>query len=358
MTGPGETRDLIRTILVVLFIAVLTGASVWIMRPFLTSTLWAAMIVIATWPQLLWVQDRLGGRRGPAVALMTAMLLLTLIIPVSLAITTIADQAVDISRLFTARAAFSIPPPPLWLHDLPLVGARLSDFWRQVAAMPMAEILNTLSPYASRFVSWIVTQAGSVGMMAVHFVLTVIIAAIIYSRGESAAAGVCAFAGRLAGARGVDLAMQAARAVRGVALGIVVTAFIQALLGGSGLVLAGVPAAFLLTAGIFMLCLAQVGPWPVLVPACIWLFWSGDILWGSVMTAWTLIVSTIDNFIRPVLIKRGADIPLLLIFAGVIGGLMAFGIVGLFIGPVILAVSYTLLQEWLTVEEGDVPMTD
>jgi predicted PurR-regulated permease PerM len=145
-----------------------------------------------------------------------------------------------------------------------------------------------------------------------------------------------------------------------VALGVVVTALIQALLGGLGLLVADVPAVSILTAAIFMLCLAQVGPWPVLIPVCIWLFWSGENLWGGGMVAWTLIVSTIDNFIRPALIKRGADIPLLLIFAGVIGGLMAFGIVGLFIGPVILAVTYTLLEAWVleTPDGGDATETD
>ncbi len=168
------------------------------------------------------------------------------------------------------------------------------------------------------------------------------------------------FAGRLAGQQGVDIALHAARAVRGVALGIVVTALVQALLGGAGMALAGVPAVSILTAATFMLCLAQVGPWPVLIPVCIWLFWSGETVWGGGMVAWTLVVSTIDNFIRPLLIKRGADIPLLLIFAGVIGGLMAFGIVGLFIGPVILAVTYTLLEEWVRegVAEGDAGSPD
>lgn len=340
--------------LVVLCIGILIAASFWIMQPFLTSILWGAMIVIATWPQLLWLQGRLWGSRHLAVFLMTMVLLLLLIIPFALAIATIADRAGEISGLLGSRHLLGIPPPPEWLHNLPLAGERMADKWRQIAAMPPDEISARLAPYAARILGWIVTQAGSAGMMAVHFFLTVIIAAILYSRGESAAEGVCLLARRLAGRRGVDIAMHAARAVRGVALGIVVTALIQALLGGGGMLLAGVPAVSILTAGLFMLCLAQVGPLPLLLPVCIWLFWSGENLLGGGMVVWTLIVATIDNFIRPVLIKRGADIPLLLIFAGVIGGLMAFGIVGLFIGPVILAVTYTLLEAWVLEEpEGE-----
>jgi predicted PurR-regulated permease PerM len=347
MPRPAPPKDLTRTLLAVLCISVLAAASLWIMQPFLTSLLWATMIVIATWPQMLWLQGHLWGRRPLAVLCMTLALLLLLIIPFALAVATIADRAGDIAGLFRSHHVLTIPPPPEWLHTIPLAGGKLADKWRQVAAMPSEEISSRLAPYATKVFSWLVTQAGSVGMMVVHFFLTVIIAAILYSQGESAAEGVCLFARRLAGQRGVDISQHAARVVRGVALGVVVTALIQALLGGVGMLAADVPAVSILTAALFMLCLAQIGPWPVLIPVCIWLFWSGENLWGGGMVVWTLVVSTIDNFIRPALIKRGADIPLLLIFAGVIGGLMAFGIVGLFIGPVILAVTYTLLEAWV-----------
>lgn len=354
MTSVPQPKELTRTMLVVLCIGILVAASFWIMQPFLTSTVWAAMIVIATWPQLLWLQERLRGSRSLAVFLMTMVLLLLLIIPFALAIDTIAERAGDIAGLIRSPHVITIPPPPGWLHDLPLVGGKLADKWRQLAAMSPEEISSRLAPYATRVLGWVVSQAGSMGVMAMHFFFTVVIAAILYSRGESAAEGVCRFARRLAGQQGVDIALHAARAVRGVALGIVVTALIQALLGGAGMAATGVPVVSILTAAIFMLCLAQIGPWPVLIPVCIWLFWSGETLWGGAMVAWTLLVSTIDNFIRPLLIKRGADIPLLLIFAGVIGGLMAFGIVGLFIGPVILAVTYTLLEAWV-LEAPDSP---
>ena len=200
-----------------------------------------------------------------------------------------------------------------------------------------------LAPYAGKLVTWFVDQAGSVGMMLVQFLLTVIICAILYSGGEPAADAVRRFTRRLAGQQGDDVTVLAAKAIRGVALGVVGTALIQSLLGGIGLAVSGVPAAAVLTAIMFILCIAQLGPVLVLVPAVIWLYWSGQNLWGTVLLAFTVVAATLDNVLRPILIKKGADLPLLLIFAGVIGGLVAFGIIGLFIGPVVLAVTYTLL---------------
>jgi predicted PurR-regulated permease PerM len=132
-----------------------------------------------------------------------------------------------------------------------------------------------------------------------------------------------------------------------VALGVVVTALVQTVLAGVGLAMAGVPFAAVLTAVILLLCIAQLGPVLVLAPAVIWLFWTDATGWGTALLIWTVIVGMLDNVLRPMLIRKGADLPLLLIFAGVIGGLIAFGIIGLFVGPVVLAVSYTLLKEWM-----------
>jgi predicted PurR-regulated permease PerM len=143
----------------------------------------------------------------------------------------------------------------------------------------------------------------------------------------------------------------AGQSIRAVALGVVVTALVQTILAGVGLAVAGIPFAGLLTAVILLLCIAQVGPILVLVPSVIWLFWTGATGWGTALAIWTVVVGTLDNILRPLLIRRGADLPLLLIFAGVIGGLIAFGIIGLFVGPVMLAVTYTLLKEWIV--EGE-----
>jgi predicted PurR-regulated permease PerM len=217
--------------------------------------------------------------------------------------------------------------------------------------MAPEEIAAKLGPYVGAAVRWVAAEAGTVGMLLLQFLLTVVVAAVMYSSGETAARGVRRFAHRLAGQRGDDVAVLAAQAIRGVALGVVVTALVQSMLGGLGLLVAGVPLAGVLTAVMLMFCLAQVGPTLVLVPAVAWLYWSGDNVWGTVLLVWTLFVGTLDNFLRPFLIKQGADLPLLLIFAGVIGGLLSLGLLGIFVGPVVLAVAYTLLEAWM--DDGD-----
>ena len=162
-----------------------------------------------------------------------------------------------------------------------------------------------------------------------------------------AAAWVLAFARRLAGAEGERAVRLSGQAIRAIALGIVGTALIQSVVGGIGLAITGVPHPVLLTAIMFLLGVAQIGAIPVLIGAVIWLYWQNETLWGSVMVVWSVITGTLDNFVRPILIKKGADLPFLLVFAGVLGGLLAFGIIGLFVGPVVLAVGFTLLAAWV-----------
>jgi len=177
--------------------------------------------------------------------------------------------------------------------------------------------------------------------------LTIVIAAILYARGETAAGQVRRFAERLAGSTGEAVIRLAAQAIRGVALGVVVTALVQAGIGGLGLMISGVPFAAVLTAVMFLFSVAQVGAVPVLVPAVVWLYWRDDATWATVLLVVTIVVGTLDNILRPLLIKQGANLPLLLVFSGVIGGLIAFGLIGIFVGPVVLAVAYSLLDVWI-----------
>jgi predicted PurR-regulated permease PerM len=353
MTVRNPYQDVVRTTLAVLFIGILIAASFWILRPFLTALIWATMIVVTTWPFMLGVQKRLRGKRGLAVTVMTVALLLVFIIPFTLAIIIIVDKSDEFVVWVKSLTNYTIAPPPAWVEKLPLVGPKVAARWNNLAAASPEALSEHLAPYVKNFVSWLVAQAGSIMMMILQFLLTVIISAVLYATGDTAADGVRRFARRLGGQHGENAAILAAKAIRGVALGVVVTALIQSLIGGIGLMISGVPAPVLLTAVMFILCIAQVGPGLVLIPATIWLFWKDQTMWGSVMVVFTVVAGTVDNFIRPLLIKKGADLPLLLIFAGVIGGLIAFGVIGLFIGPVMLAVTYTLLEAWvLRVEPG------
>jgi predicted PurR-regulated permease PerM len=344
-------HDVTRTTLQVLSIGILISAVAWIISPFVTSIIWAGMIVVTTWPVLLALQARVKNKRWLAVAIMTAALLLVVVLPILLAIAAIINGADDAYTWVKSLSTFTVPPPPEWLGGIPLAGPRLAGLWKQFARSGPEELFTYLAPYSRQTLSWFVAQAGSVGMLVLQFFLTVIIAAILYAKGEATSTGILNFARRLAGQQGVAVMLLAEKAIRGVALGVVVTAIIQAAIGGIGLVVAGVPAVALLTAVMFMLCLAQIGPALVLVPALIWVYSKDGALSGSILLVFAVLTVTIDNFIRPVLIKKGADLPLVMIFAGVIGGLIAFGIIGLFIGPVVLAVAHTLLKAWIS---GDV----
>jgi predicted PurR-regulated permease PerM len=177
----------------------------------------------------------------------------------------------------------------------------------------------------------------------------------MYVRGEQAAEALLQVSRRLAGEQGDRVVRLAAQAIRSVALGVVATASVQALLTGLGLAVAGVPFATLLAALAFVLCIAQLGPLLVLAPAVAWLYWQGAAVTATVLLIWTLVVVTLDNVLRPLLMTKGAALPMLLMFAGVMGGLAAFGLIGIFVGPVVLAVSYTLLQAWIGIAG---PLTD
>jgi len=340
-------RELTRTFLGAIFLGALIIASLWILRPFLAAAIWATMIVVATWPAMLWLQARLWRRRWLAVAAMTVTLLLVFVVPLALAVGTIVSNADEIVVQLKSLSGFRMPTPPDWIASLPFVGAKAVLAWEQAAASGVEGLLARLMPYAGDVTKWFVAEASNVGFLFVQFLLTLVLAALMYARGEAAALEVARFGGRLAGERGENAVQLAGQAIRSVALGVVVTAVVQSGLGGFGLAIAGVPFAGLLTAVMLFLCIAQVGPSPVLVPAVIWLYWSGEAAWGTVLLVCAVIVVTMDNVLRPMLIKRGANLPLLLIFAGVIGGLLAFGLVGIFVGPVVLAVAYTLLRAWI-----------
>jgi predicted PurR-regulated permease PerM len=343
--------ELTRTVLAVLLIAILIGASFWVLRPFLLSVVWASMIVVATWPLMLRVQAAVR-RRAVAVFVMTGAMLLVFVVPLVLAIQALVDNMETITAWLRELPNATIPLPPEWVAKIPLFGTKLAATWTAIAAAGISELLARLDPFLHEAARWLPGAFGSVGLLGIEFLLTVLIAGIMFAQGESARNAMIRFGRRLAGDRGGEVVLLAGQAIRAVALGVVVTALVQTILAGIGLAVAGIPFAALLTAVILILCIAQIGPLIVLIPAVIWLFWHGATGWGVALLVWSAVVGMLDNVLRPMLIRKGADLPLLLIFAGVIGGLLAFGIIGLFVGPVVLAVTYTLLNEWMA-EAGE-----
>jgi predicted PurR-regulated permease PerM len=311
-------HDLTRTVLAVACIAGLFAASFWVLRPFLGALIWAAMLVVATWPLLRRLEVLFGGRRSLAVATMTIALLLLLLLPLWAALDTIADNSGRVTSWVKVLAESGLPPLPAFVASVPLIGGKIAGYWTDLSAGGAEGLVARLSPYSTAIGKWMVAEAGSVGFVFVQFLLVVILAAVMYASGEAAASKLRRFGRRLAGERGESSVILAGQAIRGVALGVGVTAIVQSTLGG------------------------------ILFPAVGWMYWSGDSTWATALLVWSVFVTTLDNFLRPFLIKQGADLPLLLIFAGVIGGMLSFGLIGIFIGPVVLAVTYTLLEAWIS----------
>lgn len=339
-------HDLARNVLAVLALFLLIASCFWILSPFLGAVVWATMIVVSTWRLMISVQLACWGKRWIAVTIMTFGLLLVLIVPLSAAIVAIVNHADEIVGWLRTLAQDGLPLPPDWVARIPLVGERIDAAWREFAVGDTG-LVARVTPYVGGIAKWLVGQFGNIGLIGVQFLLTVIISGIMYAGGEAAADGVRRFMRRLAAERGDIVVTLAAQAIRGVALGVVVTAIVQSLLGGVGLAIAGVPLAGILTAVMFMSCVAQIGPVIILAPAVVWLYWTGATGWGTALLVWTIFVGTIDNWLRPLLIRQGADLPLLLIFAGVIGGLLTLGLIGIFVGPVVLAVGYRLANAWV-----------
>ena len=296
-------RDLTRTVLAVLFIGGLLASSFWILRPFLAALIWAVMIVVASWPLMRAAQSALGGRRWLAVTVMTLALLLLLIVPFSAAIATIVANVDTIGGWVKALGEYQLPPAPAWLGNLPVIGQQGTQLWLELTSGGAETLMARIVPYASGLTQWFVAQVGSFGVVFVEFLLTVVFAAILYAHGEQAAVWVRRFGRRLGGESGDAAVLLSAQAIRGVALGVVVTALVQALLGGIGLAIAGVPFVAILTAVMFMFSVAQIGAVPVLIPAVIWLYWRDDVVWGSFLLVVTVVVGALDNVLRPILIK-------------------------------------------------------
>jgi predicted PurR-regulated permease PerM len=332
--------------------ALLIAGAIAVLRPFLGAILWATIISVATWPALLALERAAGGHRLLAASVLGAALLLLVLAPLALLLLTLVARYAELRELVLHLANGPWPGPPDWIAHLPF-GAELSARWQHAVEGSSPALPVLMRHLTERSGGWIAARLGSLGAILLDFALTLVLVIVFFLRGERLATLVRACAWRLAGARGLEGVQIAASAMRAIATGVVLTALLQSLLAGLGLWVAGVPAAAVLTSVAFMLCIAQVGPLPVLVPAGLWLFWRGDPVWGGVLLAWAGLLSTGDGFLRAWLIGRGTDMPLLLVFAGVVGGLLAFGLAGIFVGPVLLAVLARLVDTWITEEEDE-----
>jgi len=343
----GKTTEQILGIAALLLLTI--GCFV-VLRPFLSALLWAAVICFSTWPIYLWCERTLGGRRGAAAALMTLLVGLLLIAPLVVMVATLADNVSRILTTATRVLEQGPPSPPRWVADLPLVGDSLAAYWATLAhnAPAFLEELKTLIGPATDIA---VAGGAMLGAGLLELALSLLIAFFFYRHGRKMATYVRQASERFAGERARRLLRVVRGTVRGVVYGLIGTALAQAILAGIGFWIAGVPQALMLSFLIFFLSFLPVGPPLVWGGAAVWLLVQGDVWWGIFMGVWgLLLVSSVDNVLRPYFLGKTSDLPVILGFFGLLGGVLAFGFIGVFLGPTLLALGYSLFREWNAAE--------
>jgi predicted PurR-regulated permease PerM len=318
------------------------------LQPFATSIMFGAILAIALWP----LRDglvRRGLGRGVAATLLLLLVLAAIVVP-TLAIAPGLVEAINAGTAWAREALLTAPAePPGWLADLPVVGGKIIAGWAQLVEA-RHNLGGAVAPYLVRFQSLLLSVAAGLADSLLQMLLALVVAAMLWTSGEAIADSLHHAARRIGGPTGSDVLATAGGAVRSVAYGVVGTSIWQGVAAAIGFAIAGIPAASLLGFLTFVFSISQVlGPLVVAMwaGAAWWLFDQGQTGWAIFMAAWGLTaISSADNLIRPLLIKRGVDMPLSIVIIGVFGGFVAFGFLGLFIGPVLLAVGLVMLRAW------------
>jgi predicted PurR-regulated permease PerM len=315
-----------------------------VLRPFLTAVLWAMILAVTLWP----LQTRLAARMRPSLAALVTVLLVTvfLLAPFAIVFSEAADNSARVAAWMKEALQAGPPDPPAWVARLPLIGERAATYWGSFAH-DTAKLVSELRRFIEPVQRGVVAGGAAVLGGLLQLTLSILIAYFILRDGEGLGARVQIAADRLAGERGLRLARSCASTVRGVVIGILGTAVAQGVLAGIGFWIAGIAAAPLLGFATFLLSPVPIGPPLIWAPVGIVLLTQGHVGWGVFVLVWgALVVSSIDNVIKPLIISRGSALPFILVFLGVLGGVVAFGFIGVFLGPVLLALGYSLAVEW------------
>ncbi|MGE3310263.1 MAG: AI-2E family transporter [Limisphaerales bacterium] len=323
----------------------LLAACAAIILPFVTVLLWAVILTFSSWPLHGRLLRRVGGRRTLSAFLMSLMLGLAILTPFAIVGAKLASNVDGIHAAARGKLADGLPPPPGWLRKIPLVGGQAAERWQDLVSDRdrLEERVRALVEPASRSLLKLGAHLGS-GL--VHLALSVFMCFFLFRDGEAAAQRFTEVADRIGGERGRRLLLLAGETIRGVVYGILGTALVQAVIAWIGFKLAGIPGAGLLLLLSFFLAILPAGLVLVWLPAALWLFAQGSTGWGVFMVIWGIGVSSLDNFVRPWLISHGSKMPFLLVFLGVLGGMIAFGFIGVFLGPTLLSVAFRLVGEW------------
>jgi predicted PurR-regulated permease PerM len=324
--------------------------SFFLIRPFITIAIWSIVLTVALYPVYEWIVARLGGRRRLAAALLTLINLLIVIGPA----TWLALGLIDSLRALSERLDLSIlemPPPPVTVKTWPLVGEAIYQFW-ELASTNLQAALGKIASQLKPLGSLLVQIAADAGTGIVKFFVAIVVAGFLFSPAPALVDALRRFSRTVAAGRGEKFVQIAGATIRAVSRGVIGVSVLQALLAGLGVMAVGIPGASLITSAVLILGIIQIGPSIVLIPLIIWSWIALETTTAFLFTAYMIPVSLLDNVLRPLVMGRGLDAPMLVILIGVLGGTISYGITGLFLGPIVLAVVWELFVAWIRDHEN------
>lgn len=325
----------------------LLGACLWVLAPFWSALFWAAVLAFASWPLMRGLTHLLRGRVATAAGILTLGWMLLVAVPLIWLGFNLADRIRTAMALLRDLQVEGLPEPPAWLGQVPLFGAQLKQLWSALDVQGAA-LFATLKPYMGEVGNWLLARSAQIAGGVLELALSLVLVFFFYRDGPRLAEYAHRMLERLLEGRADHYLELIAGTVQRVVNGVIGTAAAQAVLAFIGLLIAGVPGALVLGILTFALSLVPVGPPMVWIPASAWLFWQGHYGMGLFLAVWGLVViSGVDNVLKPYLISRGGNLPLIVVLLGVFGGILAFGFMGLFLGPTLLAVAYNLIGDWM-----------
>lgn len=333
------------------FVGLLAYWSLILIGPFIVVGLWGVILAVALYPSFAWLRGRLGGRAKLAAALVTLILLVVVFGPATLLATALIENLQHLAGQL-ADDSLRIPPPSAAVREWPVIGQNLFQFW-SLASTNLAEALEHAGPQLRPVAGLLLTAAASAGIGVLQLIASVIIAGFLFVPAERLVAGIRAFVKRIVARQGDHFVNLAGSTIRNVARGIIGVSLLQSLLIGLGLLSVDFPVAGLVTIGTLILGILQIGPGVLTLPTIIWAWLTLETSHALLFTAYMIPVTVLDNFLKPVVLAHGLGTPMLIIFIGVLGGTLAHGLIGLFVGPIVLAVGYELLLLWIAMRPSD-----
>ena len=346
VTESGQRLRVIETALALLLVSLLLAATFRVLLPFAGVLTYAAIIATATSALFDRMVDLLNGRRRLAAVLFGAVAVTITVVPLIYVSSSVADLVGIAERWLSAASREGIPNLPEWIAGLPLIGKKATAAWQELQRE--GGVLQQYQPQLVAAGRWLLDRSLGLAGAVIEIFLGVVVAAMIHASRSQILRLASDIAQRVAGPAGSKLLDAAGRAIRGVAIGVIGAALLEGVLAWLGFAIAGVPGAIALGAVTFFFAVIQLGPFPVWLPVAIWLGSQGETGWAIFTAAWGVVVLMgVDNIVKPMLIARSGQLPLLVLFVGVIGGLVAWGFTGMFIGATTLAILWKVLQTWL-----------